>query len=31
MDGYGLTMDELYDLRDAIDTDVLTDMRGREG
>jgi len=31
MEGYGLTMDELYDLRDAIDTDALTDMRDREG
>ncbi|MXY31894.1 MAG: hypothetical protein F4043_07650 [Gammaproteobacteria bacterium] len=31
MEGYSLTMDELYDLRDAIDTDALTDMRNREG
>ena len=31
MEGYGLTMDELYGLRDAIDTDALSDMRDREG
>ena len=31
MEGRGVTMDELYDLRDAIDTDALADMRDREG
>jgi hypothetical protein len=31
LEGRGLTMDELYDLRNAIDTDALADMRGLEG
>ncbi len=31
LEGRGVTMDELYDLRDAIDTDALADMRDREG
>ncbi|WP_420634026.1 hypothetical protein [Candidatus Palauibacter sp.] len=31
LEGRDLTMDELYDLRDAIDTGALADMRDREG
>ncbi len=31
MEGRGVTMDELYDLQAAIDTDALADMRDREG
>ncbi len=30
LEGRGVTMDELYGLRDAIDTDALADMRDRE-